>query len=159
MPATLSCPSCGRESSSGHSFCKFCGATVTPVAPPIGYVPAIPLPQNVERVALMVSRYHEGYGYARAINGFGIFIQWVACIVGGLLVLGGISASSNGSGAGLLSMGNLLTLVGLLLGAFGYIHGVIVRASGQALKAHFDCAIFQSPFLSDDQRAAVMFPK
>jgi hypothetical protein len=162
MSGAIQCVSCGKQSSSDHRFCASCGAgfPVPPTAPFVPYMAAHP--SEVARlISSMMSRYSEGYQYARTINGLGILIQVVACIVGVILMLAGLSAYSRTEAGGLLAgesqaVAMLLILIGALIGAIGYIHGVIVRASGQFLKAHFDCAIFQSPFLTNDQRIAAM---
>lgn len=164
MPETVRCPSCDKEASSNHSFCEYCGATVKPAVLAQTSVPAMQPSHATEQIAQMMYRYTDGYRYARAIDGLGIFIQMIAYIVGGIIVVHGISGFSEAPEPGPFNSGSnvasvLQILLGLLLGTLGYIHGVIVRAAGQALKAHFDCAIFQSPFLSNAQRAAVLFPK
>jgi hypothetical protein len=103
-----------------------------------------------------MDRYFEGYIEAKLINGFGITIKAIASIIGGLLLFGGIIACAD-SGGFLGSLpGIVIVLFGLLIGGIGLILGILVQAAGQLLKAHFDCAVYQSRFLDDDQRAKVM---
>lgn len=111
------------------------------------------------RAAQAMARYWDGYLHARTIDGFGGVVKIVALVIGGLLMFGGfvscaISANSFG-GFGEIA-GIMVMLAGLLVGGIGYILGVLVQSAGQSMKAHFDCAVNGSHFLSDDQRAQVM---
>jgi hypothetical protein len=109
-----------------------------------------------------MARYSDGYRYARIIDGFGSLIEVLACLFGGLIALIGIygclsSAQENPFGGQLVAAGGTASFItGVLVGVIGYFQGVIVKAAAQFLKAHFDCAVCQSPFLNDDQRANVM---
>jgi len=103
-----------------------------------------------------MNRYWDGYIHARAIDTFGGVVKVIALLIGGLLVLGGIiySADSRGFLGALPAI--MIVLSGLIIGGIGYILGVLVQSAGQSMKAHFDCAVYQSRFLNDDQRAKVM---
>jgi len=178
------CPSCGKANSAEAAYCEFCGESIAhrsaPAQEPIaqahnrqhvsvnqalGIASQTSAPQWVQpqgRAKQTMARYREGYTYARTINGLGIFIQIAACVVGGLLLLVGFigcmsAAESNSFGSQFgIAGGASSTAIGLVVGIVGYIHGVIVRAAGQLLKAHFDCAVNGSPFLDDNQRAQAM---
>jgi hypothetical protein len=118
-------------------------------------------PANVleERAIMAHRRYKEGYIHARAIDGFGATVKVIALIIGGLLVFGGFIACANSASSlgGIGEIGGVaIMLVGLLMGGFGYILGVLVQSAGQSMKAHFDCAVNGSHFLNDTERAKVM---
>jgi len=112
------------------------------------------------RTTQVMTRYHEGYLHARTIDGFGGVIKVVSLLIGGLLVFGGFSACSTLA----ISLGEHIAtglgiggvVIGLFLGSIGYIFGVLIQSAGQSMKAHFDCAVYQSHFLNDNQRAKVM---
>jgi hypothetical protein len=71
--------------------------------------------------------------------------------LGGFSLVGNSGSSEIGGGIGIG-----IILIGLLIGGFGYILGVLVQSAGQSMKAHFDTAVNTSHFLNDDQRAEVM---
>ena len=121
-------------------------------------------PDNVEiekkslegRTAQAMDRYRDGYLHARTIIGLGEVIKTIAWLASCVLAFAGmVFWSSTDNSFGEIG-GILIILVGLILGGFGYILGVLVQSAGQSMKAHFDCAINGSHFLNDDQRAEVM---
>ncbi|MCO5332978.1 MAG: hypothetical protein M9893_03025 [Pyrinomonadaceae bacterium] len=107
-------------------------------------------------------RYREGYLYARTIDGFGIAYQVIGVIVAILgLILGfalGAAASNprDSFGPDLAFLGFLPFIIGLIFGAILFITGVVVRAGAQLMKASFDSAVNNSPFLTNDDRAEMM---
>jgi hypothetical protein len=111
------------------------------------------------RADMATARYWEGYFHVRALNRFGATVKTVALSAGGLLALLGFllcarsvnNLFDTGGFAGFATI-----LFGALVAGFGYVLGVLVQARAQLLKAHFDCAVNSSHFLSDDQKAKVM---
>lgn len=181
MTETIHCSSCGVAISHDASFCEFCGAGLPPGSAPIDEpetqtAPNQPVSVNQAlgistrdekpahshkpegRAALTMTRYREGYLHARAINGIGTVIKVVALIIGGILLVVGLGVVDHAGNFGVIGgFGGIgIILIGLLIGGFGYILGVLVQSLGQFMKAHFDCAVYQSHFLNDDQRAEVM---
>jgi hypothetical protein len=107
----------------------------------------------------VMSRYRDGYFYARALDTLGALIQAVGFVLGGLVVMAGCFELSNAKDSPLstlMPVGFLTIVSGVGLVGSSYVWGVILKASGQFLKAHFDSAVCLSPFLNDDQRAEVM---
>jgi hypothetical protein len=112
-----------------------------------------------KRTAMATARYWEGYFHARALNRFGATIKAVALSAGGLLALLGFLSCAR-SAKNLFDTGGLvgfaMILCGSLVAGFGYVLSILVQAGGHFLKAHFDCAVNSSHFLSDDEKAKVM---
>ena len=127
MTGTIRCPSCGVAIESDASSCPFCGATVRPESKEIatGEDRKVHRATHRDRAAEAMTRYSEGYLYARTINGLGSFIQVVSCLVGGLLVLGGLFAclnsSQNNPFAGQLgaASGTIMAISGVVVGFLG----------------------------------------
>ena len=124
-------------------------------AAPVANWAEAPQPAVAERRAAMtMTRYWEGYFHARALNAFGTTIKGVSLGAGGLLASAGfVSCAQSGFGP---IFGVPIFIAGALVAGLGYVISVLVQAAGQFLKAHFDCAVYQSTFLNDDQRAEVM---
>lgn len=108
-----------------------------------------------------MTRYKDAYIHANMVNSLGGVVKVIALILGGILAVGGFiscagsSASSFSSGLGALG-GGVIFIFGALIGIMGFAFGVLVQSAGQQLKAHLDCAVNDSPFLNDEQRALVM---
>jgi len=102
--------------------------------------------RNPRRAQAAQRRYLDGYRVANSVDGFGQFIK-IGGFVLGLLVWAGVAQAVSG-GAGFV--------VGLMVAAVFFVIGVIVAAHGQLLKATLDTAVHSSPFLSNDNRAAIM---
>jgi hypothetical protein len=109
-----------------------------------------------------MNRYRDGYLHAKAVNGLGATVKVIALVLGGLVAVVGFiscsgSASMNSMGAGIGELGGgLVFLVGAAIGLMGFVFGVMVQSAGQQLKAHLDCAVTASPFLTDQQKAVAM---
>jgi hypothetical protein len=106
------------------------------------------------RAAQIIGRYSEGYIHARAVEAFGNVVKLVALVGGSLIAFGGLISCSAG-GFGEVS-GIVLMLTGVVIGGLGFVLSVLIKSSGQLMKAQFDCAVNGSHFLTDDQRATVM---
>ena len=96
-------------------------------------------------------RYVDGYAagkwavkVARFLRGFGIVLAILMAFITILVTKG----NAGGVFMGLLN--------GLAAGGGIYLFGVLLGAIGHILLANLDQAVHSSPFLSDDERAAIM---
>jgi hypothetical protein len=127
--------------------------------------PPIP-PSN--RSAKAMKRYWSAYLVARATASIGGAIKIFAILSGITVAVIGLYVGQQGYGSPnsffqyggsfvdptIFQFGALV--VGVIVIIPPYIVGVLVTAHGQVLKASLDEAVHTSPFLTDDQRAAVM---
>ncbi len=127
-------------------------------------------PEGIEKqVAPAVKkRYREGYLYARAIVGAGIAVQVLGVIIGCILVLIGFVAGAAVAGQGVgpldggvaaasgVIMGAIPAALGVFFGGILFVFGILIKASGQFLKAQLDSAVNSSPFLNNRDRAEMM---
>jgi hypothetical protein len=118
-------------------------------------VPTANLGQEVQLQSTpttVANRYRDAYIVAKVTAGIGATVKAIGVILGGLIVLGGIIASSQN--------GILYFFAGLLLGVVVavpiFVLGVLVAAQGQVLKATLDTAVHSSPFLTKEEMARVM---
>lgn len=102
------------------------------------------------------SRYSDAYATADSIVMIGSIIKGIGIVIGAILVAVGLIAASafNGVGGGVTIVASLIS--GLFNGIMVYVIGVLISALGHILKANLDSAVHSSPFLTDEQRAAVM---
>jgi hypothetical protein len=105
------------------------------------------------RTATVTKRYRDAYLIARATTTIAGTIKTLSLVLGGLIALVGISAPLWAGGAELLVGGVLL---GAIITIPFVVLGILVAAQGQVLKATLDEAVHSSPFMTDDQKAAVM---
>ncbi|MDR3793772.1 MAG: zinc ribbon domain-containing protein [Terracidiphilus sp.] len=170
MAEAICCPSCGVVIQDGAPSCPFCGTVIDAQSAKLGdehynsrdavEVPSVrsqssaPSEHNAGLAALAMDRYSQAYLVARTINGIGGTIQTIAIIAGCVLCFAGLIFFAKGDFSEIVGIIGLLA--GLVLGSIGAILGVLVRASGQTMKAHLDCAVNGSPFLNNAQRAKVM---
>lgn len=118
----------------------------------------------------VMKRYKDAYAVANIANGFGKLTKTLGIIVAGLIILAGLifaayaaGSSSNsfgidtspGPGAGLM-MFFVFSFWGVFWGAIVYLLGVVLSALGQNLMASLDTAVYNSPFLTDEQKAWAM---
>src|SRR6266542_356390 len=109
------------------------------------------------RTVAVIHRYRDGYRVAKAIVAIGSTIKVVGFILAGLMALFGLLAGGSNLGAAGTFAGLLGALIlGGIVALVFWLCGVIVSAQGQILMATLDSAVGRSPFLSDDDRAAVM---
>lgn len=105
--------------------------------------------------AKLSSRYQDAYLVAKTINGFGAIIKGIG-IVSAILIsmVSIVLLTDTRLGSPLLSF--IGVVIGILVGLFLYLLGVIVAAQGQILKASLDSAVNGSPFLDGTQKAKIM---
>lgn len=112
--------------------------------------------------AAVVARYRQAYQHANTLNRFGDLAKLGGLILGGLITFVGFvscasSASSNSFGAGVgIFGGSAVFIAGVVIGACGFILGILIQSQGQQLLAHLDCAVHGSPFLSQSEKAVAM---
>ena len=173
LPRPKSCPDCGRQIESSARYCSGCAfdfsfsnsnthRAIRAHTSRDGTVLSDRLVNAVKK------RYRDGYRVARIINGYGALIKAIGFTIGGIIslagfVVGGMIADQAsrgpfggpGSGAG-IAVGFVIVMIGVIVGAIFWIIGVIYMAQGQQLKAGFDGAVNNSPFLTDLERAEMM---
>lgn len=116
-----------------------------------------------------MKRYWSAYLVARTTAGIGRAIKIFAFVSGITVTVIGLYVGQQDYGSpnpifqyGEFAVGpnHIFQFGGLVLGAVIvvplYVLGVLVAARGQMLKASLDEAVHTSPFLTDEQRAAVM---
>jgi hypothetical protein len=113
----------------------------------------------------MLSRYQDGYRVAKFVNGVGqltkvvgVFIAVVFFIASATLRNTVVTPMRNGLGqiSDNIGLVMFLAVLGLVVGFFFWVLGVLICAQGQTLKASLDTAVHGSPFLANDQKASVM---
>jgi hypothetical protein len=116
-----------------------------------------------------MKRYWSAYLVARTTAGIGCAIKIFAFVSGITVAVVGLYVGQQGYGSpnSIFQFGGLVVapnpifqfgglVVGVVVVIPLYILGVLVAARGQMLKASLDEAVHTSPFLTDEQRAAVM---
>lgn len=177
------CTICKAENEDGFSFCWSCG-TSSDGTDAVGIDSGTPVAENIRKMFVAdfesdedaevksvadnvvkdkhggsrtqraMARYKHAYTMARFIDGFGLTVRGIGITLGLLGILAGLLLAAE------TDTSLLPTALGILLGAtigFAfYVVGIIVSAHGQHLKASLDISVCSSPFMDDDQKAAVM---
>lgn len=99
-------------------------------------------------------RYSDAYVVARLTCGIGGVVKVVAVLVAFLSVAVALIAGAATDANPLLTLGAIL--ISIIAGVPTYVLGVLLVALGQHLKAGLDVAVHTSPFLDNDEKAAVM---
>jgi hypothetical protein len=94
-------------------------------------------------------RYKDAYLVAGALSGVGTAIKAIGIILGVLVALVGLVA-----GSAEFTLPAILAAVAV--GVFFFVFGALISAQGQVFKASLDTAVNTSPFLSNEERAAIM---
>jgi hypothetical protein len=160
-------PGCATPiwSDHGDSWCHKCGepfpealrARLPRVAErPAVAKPSIPRDDDAllvapPRVRALATRYRESYLLAETIVGAGTVVKVLSVILAVTIGALGLSAASEvgfGHGAAVISA--------LTVGLGSWLGGLLLTAQGQLLLASLDQAVGTSPFLEDDQKAAIM---
>ena len=158
---------CGTPNDDGVARCWNCGASrpaATSVAEPeaVASTSGIGEPEKDTRETVRYQsaptstaiRYRDAYLVAKVTSGIGTTVKAIGVILGVLIVLGGIIASSqNGGGVQYFFAGLLL---GVVVAVPIFVLGVLVAAQGQVLKATLDTAVHSSPFLTKEEMARVI---
>ena len=110
-----------------------------------GIAPALASPQS----QAVGRRYKDAYLVAGAVSGAGIAIKAIGIVLGVLIALLGLVASSAA-----VTFPAILTAI--VVGVFFFVFGALISAQGQVLKASLDTAVNTSPFLTNEQRATIM---
>ena len=170
------CPKCGKQVLKSVKFCSACAHEFSIVFESVVPSPIIPPSPtafhkstfSTQLVAAVKQRYKDGYLQARAITGIGAVVKGLGMVIGivmslaGFVIGGGIAEQSRnsmfggpGAGAGVV-VGFIFVLIGAIIAIILWVIGVIVKSSGQMLKAQLDGAVNSSPFLTDLDRAEMM---
>ncbi len=100
-------------------------------------------------------------------EGLGRWIKIGALIAGAVIIIlglfyGGSAADAQNTGffgpdkTAEHIMRGFAVAVGLVLGAIGFLLGLLISSGGQIAKAALDAAVNTSPFLDNDERARAM---
>ena len=126
----------------------------------------------------LLRRYEDAYRIARAQIRMGTIVKFLSYLIGagavacgGLILLtsmGGLenqlaaranfNAAAGAAVLGLLGFvfATFCTLVGLAAACILFVFGTLLSAQGQTLEAQLDCAVYASPFLTDNQKRTVL---
>lgn len=126
--------------------------------------PASPLGQTgslrVRRAGKLALRYKTSYELAGVLVKLGQAIRVIGFVLGGIAAICGliaaiVQASDNEatSGLGIFLMVLLYTAIMVFL---TYIYGTVIAGIGQLIQAVSDGAVFNAPFLDDDERAKIL---
>lgn len=170
------CPKCRKRLLESVKFCSACShdfsSNLGSSESALGNFPSNPEHQKLsfssQLVAAVKQRYKEGYLHARAITGIGAMVKGLGMFIGivislaGFVIGAGIAEQSRnslfggpGAGAGFV-VGFIFVLIGAIIAIILWVIGVIVKSSGQMLKAQLDGAVNSSPFLTNMDRAEMM---
>jgi hypothetical protein len=108
---------------------------------------------EVSTTSPVVHRYRDAYRVGAALVGLGTFIKIVGAVLGGIILLGALSAGNGPLGGGAVVAG---IFIAAIVGALFWVCGVMVAAQGQILQATLDTAVSSSHFLTDPERADAM---
>jgi hypothetical protein len=119
------------------------------------------------RILALTGRYQDAYLVAKITVGLGSTIKVVGIVLAILIFLGTFmfaSFATQQSGIGSRDGSGGVFVVAMLGGGFYafivgfvfYFIGVIVSAQGQVLRATLDNTVGNSPFLENEQKAAIM---
>jgi hypothetical protein len=123
-----------------------------------------------------IKRYLDLYRTARLLIGLGTSVKTVGIVLGAIvfffwLIVGFLTflqtqptspfGPSSGTQSAAQAVSFFVCLIigivfGALVGGLFFLLGVLISAQGQLLLAHADSAVHTSPFLSNEERAAVM---
>jgi RNA polymerase subunit RPABC4/transcription elongation factor Spt4 len=116
-------------------------------------------------VSALTTRYRDGYRVARTIDGFGKLLKILGIVFGAMILFFGLISGVGGAVALGPSKGGevafivslfLFGLIAAIVAVIFWVLGVIVSAQGQMLKASFDSAVNNSPFLENADRSKIM---
>lgn len=106
-----------------------------------------------------LNRYRDAYRVANVIVGVGTTIKVMGAVLASILIAASLfMAVSSADHSASLATGSTILGFGaaVIIGAAFWILGIVISALGQLLFASLDSAVYQSPFLTDAQRAEVM---
>lgn len=168
------CPKCRKQVLESVKFCSACAHDFSfnlgSSESALNNFPSNPehqkFPFSSQLVAAVKQRYKDGYLQARAITGIGAVVKGLGMVIGivmalaGFVIGSGIDAMSRNSFVGPrdagVVVGFIFVLIGAIIAIILWVIGVIVKSSGQMLKAQLDGAVNSSPFLTDMDRAEMM---
>lgn len=123
--------------------------------------PAVPIGSiQFRRAAKLAHRYKGSYDLAELLGKLGRAIQIIGFILGGLAVIGGLiaaieQASENEPTSG-LGIFFLVALYAAIIVFLLYVYGAVAQGIGKLILATCDGAVYNSTFLSDDERASIL---
>ena len=151
------CDKCKTDVSFDESVCPNCGADISDVEDideTESTVSTITNEQITEPRAgnPILNRYRDLYRVAQVLVGIGNAVKIIGIVIGGFVLLIGLSMASSAGIAGLF----LGALVGSFYGGIIFLFGLMISAQGQMLLAQADSAVHTSPFMTKDEKAVVM---
>ena len=115
-----------------------------------------------QRAGKLARRYKAGYDLANLLVRLGNAIKIIAFFLGALALLGGVVAAIAVSAENQADIGHFI-LISLLVPLYSaviwfilFVYATVIAGIGQVLQAVCDGAIYNSPFLSDEDRAGML---
>jgi hypothetical protein len=112
------------------------------------------------RANKLTNRYRDSYRVASLLVRLGGIIKVIGFVLGGIALLvgliGGIATGSDREAAAGLGIFLLAILYGAIIVFALYVYGVVIAGIGQLLQAVCDAAVYNTPFLDDENRAAML---
>ena len=148
---TIRCPQCSKTSTSETTLyhCPHCGASLR------GALRSEASSDSAasSAAAAMVARYTDAYRVGKVIVTVGGVVKKVGVVAGVAIMLAVFSMVAPVSA----NAGRLIGVVmGCLSGFLIYVFGMFVAAQGQLLQANLDIAVHSSPFLTNEQKGAML---
>jgi len=112
------------------------------------------------RALKLEDRYRDGYRVGDALVSLGGVIKIIGYVLGGIalvvgLVLFFVAATRSEFGSG-LGAGVIALFYAVLIVFFFFVYGSLIAGIGQIVHGVLDTALFQAPFLTDDERASLL---
>jgi hypothetical protein len=168
----MNCPNCSNPIDSTTRFCPYCNAPVEDyVAASRSGIDTTAATVDATGRSTIVTRYVDLYRTARTMTGLGTTVKTIGLVAAAVIFLFwfivGIAAASETSNAPFAAKSSagtagffVSTIIGVifaaLVGGLFFLLGVLISAQGQLLMAGADSAVYASPFLTDEERAAAM---
>jgi len=121
--------------------------------------PIISISSEAPETSYAMERYRAAYKAAKAGANLADNVRYGGIFVAGVLVISGLlvyqALPSERYEKPLIS--GLLMATAVLIGLVSHIWGAVLSSQIRLLESMIDAAVHSSPFLTDDQRARIMF--
>lgn len=132
-------------------------ATAPPMLPPSArMVTETQVDSRSRWTKAVMKRYRDAYRVAAFIVTLGGIVKGIGIAAGALFFLFFLLGIGGGIGGGAAALGVGALVLAIVVGGLFLIFGIVISAQGQALRAGLDVAVYESPFLNDEERAKVM---
>jgi hypothetical protein len=114
---------------------------------------------RLTRARKLSHRYSDGYKMANILVSLGGVVKVLGFIVGGIALLVGLigaAAAGERSGIGGLGIFFIAILYGAGIAFFLFVQGTVVAGIGELIRSVCDGAVFNAPFLDDEDRASIL---